>query len=134
MAVWVQMLLPNHARRTKRQAVLYLAALPAEAEVAITTMGALGKPRVSHVRVCHLWPAARPGSSGGILARPRFGLVNYVRDERSVAGENARRAWWMFRAVRGFRIEDETTTGTKGKYDWDGVARQIRQRARLEGL
>lgn len=65
-------------------------------------------------------------------ARKRLGLVNYVRDSASVDRENARRRWWMFRAVKGFRIEDETTTGRKTKYAWGGVARQLRQRARLE--
>lgn len=78
----------------------------------------------------------RPARGSGSWHRRLLfsGRVNYVRDDASVARENARRRWWMFRAIRGFRIEDETTTGIKGKYDWEGVARQIRQRARLEGL
>ncbi|ROV93303.1 hypothetical protein VSDG_06894 [Cytospora chrysosperma] len=121
MAVWIQIRTPNHLRLRRHLADRYLAALPDDAELVITTMGALGKPRISHVRMCDLQPA-----------RKRLGLVNYVRDSASVDRENARRRWWMFRAVKGFRIEDETTTGRKTKYAWGGVARQLRQRARLE--
>ncbi|KAK7739843.1 hypothetical protein SLS53_005435 [Cytospora paraplurivora] len=115
MAMWIQMRIPNQFRRSKHLADRYLASLPADAEVTITTMGALGKPRLSHVRVSDLQPARR-----------RFGLVNYVRD---VTKENAVRKWWMFRAVGEFRIEDDTTTGRKSRFDWDGVAGQIRERA-----
>ncbi|ROV93361.1 hypothetical protein VMCG_08442 [Cytospora schulzeri] len=169
MAVWIHLRTPNHLRTDRRLAARYLLALPADAELAITTMGALGRPRVTHVRVWDLWPAGAPApppapSAGGgfpwetAAASPgemgmritgrtttggrRWGLVNYVRDGASVARENARRRgtrwWWTVffrRAVTGFRIEDETTTGRReAKYDWEGVARQIRQRARLEGL
>lgn len=119
MAMWVQMRIPDQFRQSRHLADRYLASLPAEAELAITTMGALGKPRVSHVRVGDLRPA-----------RARLGLVNYARDP---ARENARRPWWMFRAVPGFRIEDETTTGRRTRYEWDGVARQIRERGALQG-
>ncbi|KUI63057.1 hypothetical protein VP1G_10186 [Cytospora mali] len=120
MAVWIHLRIPNQFRRSKHHAERYLASLPADAELAITTMGALGKPRVSHVRVSDLRPARR-----------RLGLVNYMRD---VAAENARRRWWMFRAVGGFRIEDAVTTGKGPRYkEWEGVARQIRGKALGEG-
>ncbi|KAG8159628.1 hypothetical protein KVR01_010265 [Diaporthe batatas] len=114
MAVWIHMRLPDRYRRSKHVADMFLNDPPADAEVAITNMGAMLKPRVSHVKVSDLKPA-----------RKRFGLVNYTRD---TTGENAQRKWWMFRAVGNFRIEDETT-GSKSKWAWDSLARRIRQRA-----
>ncbi|POS75924.1 hypothetical protein DHEL01_v205691 [Diaporthe helianthi] len=121
MVVWIHMSLPvkhrrlpQRYRRSKHVEDLFLDKPPAEAEFAITTMGAVLKPRVSHVKASDLKPERR-----------RFGLVNYTRD---TARENAQRKWWMFRAVGNFRIEDETT-GSNTKWPWDTVARQIRQRA-----
>lgn len=118
MVVWIHMRVPDKYRRSKHVLDLFLDAPPADAEVTITNMGAVFKPRISHVRISDLRPE-----------RKRFGLVNYTRD---TARENARRKWWMFRAIGGFRIEDETTTGSKTKRAWEAVARQIRQRAREE--
>lgn len=121
MAVWIHTRVPDQSRRAAHLAARYLAALPAGAEVTITTMGALGRPRLSHVRVADLRPARR-----------RLGLVNYVRED--AARENAARRWWMFRAVREFRIEDETTTGGReSRLGWDVVARQVRERGRRGG-
>lgn len=113
MAVWIHMRLPDKYRRSKHVADLFLNNPPADAEVAITNMGAMLKPRVSHVKVSDLKPESR-----------RFGLVNYTRDTTK---ENAQRKWWMFRAVGNFRIEDEIT-GSKSKWAWDSLARRIRQR------
>lgn len=118
MAVWIHVRVPDKYRRSKHALNLFLGAPPADAEVAITNMGVIFKPRVSHVRISDLKPE-----------RKRFGLVNYTRDTTK---ENAQRKWWMFRAVGGFRIEDETTTGPTGsktKWLWEIVAKQIRQRS-----
>lgn len=109
------MRVPDKYRRSKHVLDLFLDNPPADAEVAITNMGAIFKPRVSHVRISDLRPE-----------RKRFGLVNYTRDTTK---ENAQRRWWMFRAMGGFRIEDETTTGSKTKWAWEAVARRIRERA-----
>lgn len=113
MVVWIHMRVPDKYRRSKHVLNLFLDAPPADAEVTITNMGAVFKPRISHVRISDLRPERR-----------RFGLVNYTRD---TAKENAQRKWWMFRAMGGFRIEDETTTGSKTKWAWEAVARQIRR-------
>lgn len=115
MVVWIHMRVPDKYRQSKHMLGQYLDAPPADAPLAITNMGAVFKPRISHVRLSDLRPE-----------RKRFGLVNYTRDTTK---ENAQRKWWMFRAVGGFRIEDETTTGSKTKWIWDLVAKQIRQRA-----
>jgi hypothetical protein len=115
MVVWIHMRVPDKYRRSKHVLDLFLDNPPADAEVAITNMGAIFKPRVSHVRISDLRPE-----------RKRFGLVNYTRDTTK---ENAQRRWWMFRAMGGFRIEDETTTGSKTKWAWEAVARRIRERA-----
>lgn len=115
MVVWIHMRVPDKYRRSKHVVDLLLDAPPADTEVAITNMGAIFKPRVSHVRISDLKPE-----------RKRFGLVNYTRDTTK---ENSQRKWWMFRAMGGFRIEDETTTGSKTKWAWEAVARQIRTRA-----
>lgn len=111
------MRVPDKYRRSKHVLGLYLDNPPADAEVAITNMGAIFKPRVSHVRISDLKPE-----------RKRFGLVNFTRDTTK---ENAQRRWWMFRAVGDFKIEDETTmpAGSKTKWAWEAVARRIRQKA-----
>lgn len=119
MVVWIHMSVPDKYRRSKHVLDLFLDAPPADAEVTITNMGAAFKPRISQVKISDLRPA-----------RERFGLVNYTRDTTK---ENSQRKWWMFRAMGGFRIEDETTTGSKTKWAWEAVARQIRQRAAPKG-
>lgn len=118
MVVWIHMRVPDKYRRSTHALQQFLDAPPADAEVTITNMGALFKPRVSLVRISELRAESK-----------RFGLVNYTRD---TARENSQRKWWMFRAMGGFRIEDETTTGSKSKtpWIWYTVAKQIRQRAR----
>lgn len=115
MVVWIHMRVPDKYRQSKHMLGQYLDAPPADAPLTITNMGAVFKPRISHVMISDLKPE-----------RKRFGLVNYTRDTTK---ENAQRKWWMFRAVGGFRIEDESTTGSKTKWIWDLVAKQIRQRA-----
>ncbi|KAI1358987.1 hypothetical protein F5Y08DRAFT_320681 [Xylaria arbuscula] len=60
----------------------------------INTMSFIAKPRTSLVRLSELKPV-----------NERFGLVNMVRD---TTAENARRKWYMFRAVDKFYIPPET--------------------------
>ncbi|KAL1879282.1 hypothetical protein Daus18300_001861 [Diaporthe australafricana] len=118
MVVWIHMRVPDKFRRSRHTMDMFLNAPPADAEVAITNMGAIFKPRVSQVKISDLKPV-----------RKRFGLVNYTRDTTL---ENSQRKWWMFRAMGGFRIEDETTTGSKSKWAWEAVAKEIRRRALKE--
>ena len=56
----------------------------------INTMSFIAKPRTSLVRLSELKPVNK-----------RFGLVNVARD---TAAENAKRKWYMFRAVGNFYI------------------------------
>jgi hypothetical protein len=119
MVMWIHMRVPNKYRKSKHVVDLFLDNPPADTELAITNMGAMLKPRVSHVRISDLKPETK-----------RFGLVNFTRDTTK---ENAQRKWWMFRAVGNFKIEDAIKpAGAKTPWVWNSVARHIRQRAAEE--
>ncbi|KHN94513.1 uncharacterized protein MAM_07568 [Metarhizium album ARSEF 1941] len=87
--------LPAAARASPAVLKRFVAAMPPGTRLTLTTMSSFtAKPRCSAVRVGEL-RAAVPGT--------RFGLVNYVRD---VEAEDARRKWYMYRAVRSFYVQD----------------------------
>lgn len=71
----------------------FLAKPAANMGVYITTMGPLGKPRVTYVKLADLKPVKQRG-----------GLVNYIRD---VTQENKERKWYHYRAIGKFMIQDE---------------------------
>jgi hypothetical protein len=56
-------------------------------------MSSISKPRYSALQAGDLAPTGR-----------RFGLVNYVRD---TTAENAKRSWYMFRAVGSFYVQEK---------------------------
>ncbi|KAH8905971.1 hypothetical protein BR93DRAFT_979115 [Coniochaeta sp. PMI_546] len=86
--------------------------IPASTPLQITTMSFIGKPRVSVLTVGDLVPA-----------RQRFGLVNYLRGD--VKEENARRKWYMFRAVGKFNVTPGGEKRVNGGFVWEEVERQI---------
>lgn len=104
MVMWIHVPIPRGFQRQPQRIEQFVQHAPPTTEVAITTMGALGKPRVSRVSIKDLRHETR-----------RFGLVNYVRD---VSRENAERKWYQFRAVSEFRIEDEMPPKTKAEKAW----------------
>lgn len=114
--MWIHMRLPQEFLKNPQRLDKYIEHLRPDTELAITTMGVLGKPRVSRVKLEDLRYEKR-----------RFGLVNYTRDTST---EDAKRKWYQFRAVSEFRIEDEASTAKKSKqpWKWYTIMRDIRQR------
>ncbi|OAA40670.1 hypothetical protein NOR_05758 [Metarhizium rileyi] len=87
--------LPAAARASPASLRRFVAALPPDARLTLTTMSVVATPRCSDVRAADL---RRVGPRG----RGRLRLANYVRD---TAAENARRRWYMYGAVGGFYVQ-----------------------------
>ncbi|KAI1282864.1 hypothetical protein F5Y07DRAFT_351125 [Xylaria sp. FL0933] len=87
---FIHVRLPPFARQSAATVQRYLANIPMDAELEITTMSFIAKPRTSVVKLSELRPVNR-----------RFGLVNVARD---TAADNAARKWYMFRAVGDFYV------------------------------
>jgi hypothetical protein len=107
---YIHLRLPVFARASRDMMLRYSQKLPKDAEVDITTMNFIGKPRVSRVKVCELYPTQQ-----------RFGLANYARNTRM---SNANRPWWMGRTPTLFGVH-----GSRGKVRggeaWNNIARSI---------
>lgn len=123
--------LPPAARASRPALERFVAALPPSAQLTLTTMSLIAKPRYSSLRAGDLAPARR-----------RFGVVNYVRD---TAGENEGRRWYNLRAVGQFYVQERAKVGGGGKarvryqkkssrgvvdtWIWDAVRDRIATRA-----
>ncbi|TVY82452.1 hypothetical protein LSUE1_G004246 [Lachnellula suecica] len=103
---YIHLRLPKFVRHSREMLERYSKNPPKEAEIDITTMNFLGKPRVARMKIADLYPV-----------RERFGLANYARDTTTV---NANRRWWMGKAVRQFGVH----TG-KGHVVGGGVWKNI---------
>ncbi|KAI0976767.1 hypothetical protein F4678DRAFT_414432 [Xylaria arbuscula] len=99
---FVHVRLPPFARQSAATARRYIANIPGDAELEMTTMSFIAKPRTSAVRLSELKPVNR-----------RFGIVNMARD---TTAENAARKWYRFRAVGDFYVPK--TDGTHGDNGW----------------
>ncbi len=86
-----------------------------DAELDITTMNFVGKPRVARVKLGDLFPV-----------KERFGLANYARDTSEI---NLKRPWWMGKAVRQFGVHSNTSRIMKGEV-WDQIAKAIANSSR----
>ncbi|KND90939.1 hypothetical protein TOPH_04361 [Tolypocladium ophioglossoides CBS 100239] len=93
--------LPASARASRPALERFVAALPPSAQLTLTTMSLIAKPRYSSLRAGDLAPARR-----------RLGVVNYARD---TAGENEGRRWYNLRAVGQFYVQDKVAGGGKGR-------------------
>src|SRR6266487_1975598 len=87
---YIHLRVPAFARNSREMLIRYSKSLPKDAELDITTMNFIGKPRVTRVKVSDLRPVNQ-----------RFGLSNYARDAKEA---NAKRPWWMGRAVSQFGV------------------------------
>ncbi|KAI2641083.1 hypothetical protein GGS21DRAFT_487418 [Xylaria nigripes] len=109
--LFIHLRLPPSVQRSKelvrRYREMVVKTLPPQVELDITTMSLIGKPRVSTVILSELRPVNR-----------RFGVVNVARD---TAAENARRKWYMFRAVGDFSIRESP----KSPWMWDSIWAQL---------
>ncbi|UPK97912.1 hypothetical protein LCI18_008847 [Fusarium solani-melongenae] len=115
--------LPPYARASRTILERFVRALPPSTPLTLTTMSAISKPRYSSIQAGDLSPVRR-----------RFGLVNYVRDTTE---ENAKRRWYMFRAVGKFYVQDkrqrkvryEKKTDKVDGWIWDAIKERIDKRA-----
>ena len=87
---YVHLRLPEFARQSRENLLRYSKHLPRKANVDITTLNLIGRPRVSRVGVHDLHPV-----------RSRLGITNYARN---VKDEDMKRAWWAARSVKQFAI------------------------------
>ncbi|KAJ4397580.1 hypothetical protein N0V93_001812 [Gnomoniopsis smithogilvyi] len=104
MVMWMHIPVPKKCLTDAREMDRFIQHSASNAELAITTMGPLGKARITKLPLKDLRPEKR-----------RLGLVNYVRDARQ---ENANRRWYHFRAVSQFKIEDNLLYNKKTKEPW----------------
>ena len=86
----VHLRLPRITRQSRELLSRYMQNLPKDAELEITTMSFIGKPRISLVRIGDLKPV-----------KERFGMVNYVRNTKKL---NTARPWYMGKPVRAFGL------------------------------
>ncbi|KAM0563002.1 hypothetical protein ACHAPJ_001845 [Fusarium lateritium] len=116
--------LPPYARTSRAILERFVKTLPPTTPLTLTTMSAISKPRYSSLQAGDLSPVRR-----------RFGLINYVRDTKE---ENAKRSWYMFRAVGKFYVQDKRPLPRvryqkkKDKVDgwiWDVIKERIDKRA-----
>lgn len=104
MVMWMHIPVPKKCLSDAREMERFIQQNAANAELAITTMGPLGKARITKLPLRNLRPEKR-----------RLGLVNYVRDATK---ENAKRRWYNFRAVSQFKIEDGLIYNKQTKEPW----------------
>lgn len=104
MVMWMHIPVPKNCLSDARQLDRFIRHKASNVELAITTMGPLGKARITKLPLKDLRPDKR-----------RLGLVNYVRD---ATRENAKRPWYQFRAVSQFKIEDGLLYNKKTKEPW----------------
>jgi len=87
---YIHLRLPAFALGSREMLLRYSKMLPKDAEIDITTMNFIGKPRVTRMKVADLYPV-----------KQRLGMANYARDTTKI---NAERLWWMGKAVRQFGV------------------------------
>ncbi|RDL29781.1 Uncharacterized protein BP5553_10646 [Venustampulla echinocandica] len=112
---YIHLRLPPFARHSREMMIRYSKSLPKDAEVDITTMNLLGKPRVARMKVSSLYPI-----------KERFGLANYGRDTKEL---NSKRPWWMGRAVRQFGVHAGKSQIMGGEV-WGNIAATISKRSK----
>ncbi len=107
---YIHLRLPAFARNSREMLIRYSKTLPKDAELDITTMNFIGKPRVTRVNLKDLHPV-----------RERFGIANYARDTKLT---NSKRPWWMGKAVSQFGVHSSTSKIMGGEI-WGEIAKRI---------
>ncbi|EKD17134.1 uncharacterized protein L3040_005354 [Drepanopeziza brunnea f. sp. 'multigermtubi'] len=112
---YIHLRLPAFARQSQQMLLRYSKSLPKNAEIDITTMNFVGKPRVARVKLADLYPVRR-----------RWGFANYARDTQAI---DARRPWYLGKAVALFGVHNEKSGVMDGQV-WDHVAAAIAKNKR----
>jgi len=107
---YIHLRLPIFARQSHEMLLRYSKTLPKTAELDITTMNFIGKPRVTRVKAGDLY-----------ATKERMGFANYCRDTTEL---NTKRPWWMGKAIRQFGVHNEKSGIMDGQV-WENVAKSI---------
>ncbi|CZT04541.1 uncharacterized protein RAG0_10961 [Rhynchosporium agropyri] len=109
---YIHLRLPQYAQSSHSLLLRYSKNLPPTAELDITTMNFIGKPRVARMNI------------GDLKAKKaRFGFAGFERDTQEL---NGRRKWWMGKPVRLFGVTNEGSGLLEGEV-WRNVERAIRR-------
>jgi hypothetical protein len=111
---FLHMYIPAVARVSRTNLERFVKSLPPTARLEVTTLSLIGKPRVSYLEAKDLFPS-----------RARLGVANFSRD---TAAENARRKWYMYRAVGDFSLQGGNR-GVKEGWIWDELRRRVERKA-----
>ncbi|TGO85919.1 hypothetical protein BPOR_0351g00020 [Botrytis porri] len=109
---YIHLRLPNFTRNSRDLLMRYSKNPPKDAQVDITTMNFVGKPRVTRLEISELK-----------AVKQRFGVVNFSRDTKKI---NATRKWWMPKAVRVFGVHGGAGRVREGEA-WENLANKIRK-------
>ncbi|ATZ46540.1 hypothetical protein BCIN_01g11180 [Botrytis cinerea B05.10] len=109
---YIHLKLPNFARNSRDLLMRYSKNPPKDAQIDITTMNFVGKPRVTRLDISELQ-----------AVKQRFGVVNFSRDTKKI---NATRKWWMPKAVRVFGVHGGAGRVREGEA-WENIAKKIRK-------
>ncbi|KAI8959820.1 hypothetical protein F5Y11DRAFT_288462 [Daldinia sp. FL1419] len=109
---FIHMRIPPVARQSADMLRRFARTISPDAELDITTMSFIAKPRVSRVKLSELRPVSR-----------RFGIVNLARD---TTAENAARKWYRFRAVGDFNAQ--SNTANRAPWVWESILAAVEKR------
>ncbi|KAF7856044.1 hypothetical protein EAF04_010000 [Stromatinia cepivora] len=109
---YIHLKLPNFVRNSRDLLMRYSKNTPKDAQVDITTMNFVGKPRVTRLGISELE-----------AVKQRFGVGNFSRDTKKI---DATRKWWMPKAVRLFGVHGGTGRVREGEA-WENIAKKIRK-------
>ena len=107
---YIHLRVPAFARHSREMLMRYSKSLPKDAELDITTMNFIGKPRVTRVKVAELYPV-----------QERFGFANYARATEEI---NSKRPWGMGKPVRQFGVHSGRSR-IMGSEIWDYITKRM---------
>ncbi len=119
---YVHLRLPTYARQSQDLLERYAKNLPKDAELDITSLTSLGRPRVSRMPVSALAPVSR--------SQRWLGVENFTRSsEELMAG----RRWWAGKPMANFSIRGGSSR-CKEAWVWDLVVASIKKNAGRAGV
>ena len=110
---FIHVRIPPFARQSEEMLRRFVKTIPPQTELEITTLSFIAKPRATTVMLSDLYPV-----------NGRMGIVNLARD---TAAENARRKWYMFRAVGNFAAYPGSNTARRTPWVWESIVNTIKK-------
>jgi len=112
---YIHLRLPIFARYSKDLLLRYSKSLPPTAELDITTMNFIGKPKVTRMKITDLQSK-----------KQRFGMVNFVR-KAGTEDVTKKRAWYLGKPPTRFGVHGGRTKILGGEV-WENVRRGVEKR------